>query len=1022
MEALIDWNLSSELYDREEQRKLLTAAYRRRRKAGSKPELILLTGRSGVGKTALAKSMKTWVEDDWGFFLAGKFDQIQTPHAPFIAAVEEFVKQACLRGDVVVEPIRKAVLQAVAPDMDILLEAIPGLSELMDGTQSKDINCHEKLPSGPSFEVGVGTERHAYFASAFCRFLRAISSRDRNLVILLDDLQWADPSSLEILSSLLNPLLLDTMEGLMIIATCRDNEVSCHDNLSVLLRKIEDMGTVITEIQVQNLSVNALSEMVSSVLDLRVSECLPLAYIIHGQTGGNVFFAKQYIKTLLEENILAKDPSTGKWIWDEAALLLTLPSATDGQLDELVIQLLARKMKELLVPTDVMEVMKVAACLGTNISRDVLCHASAFTPAQVSLALDLAKNKGFVTYDSEKGTGHWGHDKHREACYSLILPEEKAGYHLEIGRSLRKQWPTETVKSNVILIVDQIKCGLAHVESIDEGERDDCARLFLRACREASKASAFGTALSYAELGIELLNPRPWRDQYGLSLDLHSTGAELAYCTGKHDMLNVWTKVVVANARSVTDKTRVLMTQIVACGSLGKIREGLDLTLDVLGMLDEPFPRRFGRIRVLLELYMTKRALRNKTEEDILALPQLTDPRVLASMQIIYLMFSLLAMRNLDESGLPALKLVNLTLKYGLSPIAAIAFVMYSVTLVRLGEVDDAARFGNLAITLSQKYPSNQLEAKVRYLFWVSIQTVASPWRCMLGPIMDCHQLALRNGDTEIAMVSVAFHNLFRIFFGDPFDEVVTALVKIERLCVAYGQLKVLTVTSCALQFCKNMQGCARDALKLTGDSFNEEEKLAQLKAENVKTIASIILHLKFMLATLLNDYDAADRLYRTNKGGFKDFLIPFFTTYHTFLRGLVSLDLSRVSSGRARSSKIAEAERIVKRLNSLMIHCPNNVVNKLHLLKAEQEFCHGRYSTALLYYDKSIIYAEREGFSLEHALACEKAGIMLQAAGRWIDANNYLTKALHLYRSCGAQLKADRIDMLINTKHSLPV
>ena len=659
----IDWDLSFELYDRDDQVKALQAAYRRRRSSiKQKPELVLITGASGTGKSALAKSIRTRVEDDWGFFISGKFDaDIQKPHAPFVAAVEEFTKQVQLRGEHVVKEVRDSIKEAVGSELFILLEAIPRLTEILKKEKDEDLSSteDESISDDGSFHVGLTSDKPTRFLSVFCRFMRAICGPDRPLVLLLDDLQWVDPSSLDILAALLDPSR-DQMDGLTIIGTCRGNEVGKFDELSVMLRKIEANDAVITEIQVTNLTIDAMATMIANALELSTADARPLAEIVHSQTAGNAFFAKQYVRSLLEEGILYK--GTLRWTWDETALILALPS---GPNDLIMIQHLARKLQQM--PSDVVETVKVISCMGTRFTTSVLFHACTIAQTQVQFALEEASNSGFIVYDVNTGAGQFTHDKFREAASSLIPVAEKTNYHLMIARNLRRQLPVALVLSNIVLICDQIRFGLDLVS--DAEERDDFARLFLRASREAAKRSAFVSALDYVEFGIGLLERRHWRDQYNLSLDLFSTATELAYCNGIHERVELLSAEVINNATGLGDRTRAVMTQVTSFGAQGETKKGIAMCVNTLHELGESFPLNGGKVRVAVEFYKLRGAIGNKTEEDILSLPEVQDARVMAAMQITYLLFPLLALSDLDLSPLPAFRVVQLSLKHGLNEI-----------------------------------------------------------------------------------------------------------------------------------------------------------------------------------------------------------------------------------------------------------------------------------------------------------------------------------------------------------------
>ena len=231
-----------------------------------------------------------------------------------------------------------------------------------------------------------------------------------------------------------------------------------------------------------------------------------------------------------------------------------------------------------------------------------------------------------------------------------------------------------------------------------------------------------------------------------------------------------------------------------------------------------------------------------------------------------------------------------------------------------------------------------------------------------------------------MALAACTFHGVNKIYLGDPLSEVWKTVVQCRETSLAYSQLKVVILSSCALQLCQNLQGKSKDPLLLSGDYFNDAT-LKQLETRSLNTVVRVIAHLKFMLAACLNGNVYADFLFRENKASFLDSMFPLQAIYHSFFRGLVSAALARDSVGRPRRRFIADAKRKIEKLKKFLSYCPENVINKVYLIEAELEFGKGRYSTALLHYKKSISYAKKAEFIAEHGLACEKTGIMLQKA-----------------------------------------
>ncbi|CAB9510465.1 multi-sensor signal transduction multi-kinase [Seminavis robusta] len=1037
------------LYDREDQSQELADAYQRCCSCDGTSELVLVTGASGTGKSALARSIHSLVQADGGFLIQGKFeDHGGRSHGPFLDAVEDFVVQLVAQStcskregkeeggeeDSIRTKLGRAIQEVVGSELFVLQKAIPTLNQIWDehtnGTMDSREQQEQQVPtnssetalagvhvahegsfsskhlSGPrrldrttsvtTFDVGVADDNPARFVAVFCRLIQAMASCDIPIVILLDDLQWADPPSLEILKSLLEES--DPRQPLMLLGTCRGNEVHIHDGLAVMLRQLEATNTAITDIQVQNVSEVATAHMMADLLShhhrhhhpsddddsTTRHQFMPLAQVVNSTTQGNVFFVRQYVQTLLDERVLFKDVETQQWTWDEAALVLHMPDYSDHSDDEsarsnttgngkLIIQLLARKLLKL--PEHVIETMKTAACLGSTFQETILFHANTIPASLLVQALHVVSKEGFISHNVHIGMGQFKHDKFREAALSLIPDDEqqqRAQYYLAVGRNLRKQLSVAMVKANCILIVNQLKHGLDFV--MDPDERDDFARLFLRASKESAKTSAFVAASQYTDYGIGLLSHRHWRDQYNLSLELFTAGTELAYCIGDMGKLETLVEQVRQNARSIGDKTRVLATQIMAYCGKGEPTSGLNLCYDTLQELKEPSPRYTGEVGVIIELVRVRIAMGNKTEEDILALPVLEDPRIIAALKLLYIMFNLLESAGWKAAPCPIFRLVRLTLKHGLSPLAGLGFVFYGVSLIKLGYIEDGYRAGELASKILERFPSKQLEGHVKWLCYGVIKASKYSYRQVLEPWGRYGTVSMETGHTEMAVASITIKGCLQLFMGDPIPDIAKVLARYVNMCRKCGQNKVGSLGECILQTCHNLQGLAQDPLTLTGDIIDERETIEQLIAEDLGGVLIILLSCK----------------------------------------GLSAAALARDSSGWARRKKIAEARRQAKKLEKLLMHNPETAANKKILIDAELDYTEGRYFSALLKYDRSIAYAEREGFVSDQAIAFEKAGRMLLQTGQNVKAMEYLEQARLLYLSWGAQVKVNDIERLI--------
>lgn len=278
----LDWrSVASKLYEREHHVGELMDAFKRSRQ-DNQAELVLITGKSGAGKSELAKSIEGHVTEEGGFFLWGKHEQFRRKtkaYAAFFAAFHQFARLLETKGDLKNE-VSSRVHASVGSEVGILLEAMPLLAKFLRADQPTESSA---------IQSGKGSEKSKKrFVVAFRRFVRALLDPQHPIVLHLDDIQWADLGSLDLLHSLASPEF-GKRQGLMIVATCRGNEVSLDDPLSVHFRELEQKGTTITTIEVENLKVETITQMIVDA-GMPVEQAELLGEIVHTQTKGNAFF------------------------------------------------------------------------------------------------------------------------------------------------------------------------------------------------------------------------------------------------------------------------------------------------------------------------------------------------------------------------------------------------------------------------------------------------------------------------------------------------------------------------------------------------------------------------------------------------------------------------------------------------------------------------------------------------------------------------------------------------------------
>lgn len=659
----------------------------RRLKERTKPEFVLISGPSGSGKTHLAKTLQHTVQEDGGMFLLGKFDQLQRPepYRAFVTAFTEFATIIDHEGQEKLSTLQRSILEAVGAGAGALTDMIPALERVIG-------------PQDRTSALKNGAEAMTHFVLVFRMFVRAVCSLDNPLVFVLDDMQWADPCSLDLLVSLVTDM---DSKGVLFVGTCDEN-VAMDSLLSSMLRRLEDERVVqITNVVANNLSNEEVKEIIEDAF-FRMPKvmCTDLADVIYKQTEGNICYIIEFFRWLLEEKLLLFNQDRIRWEWE----LHEISSIKHNSVGDFMVD----KLEQL--PDNVKELLKIASCLGSFVNENLLSLVVDF---DLTSALEVSMERGKLVFDRRHRTYAFTHDVAQKAAYALIKEEDRSRFHLSIGRRLWQRLGEREINQHVFTIVSQYCFSGNLIE--DKDEKVAIAGLCLQAGRKAAKASTFRTACIYLNFGIKLLGATSWKDHYNLALDLHNAAAEMELCIANFDRMGDLLDAVVLNVRNSRDKQQAAATRIYALGVRDQQQEGLQEGKKVLRELGERFPNRCLKVRLLAEMIKIKHLLRGKSDTMLMRLPAMEDADMLAAVQILDLMFLSSLITQPKFFPFVALKMMKITLKYGSSAWSATACSSYGMICCAFGDYEQGFRFGRLALAYLEKFQCREFLPRVYF-------------------------------------------------------------------------------------------------------------------------------------------------------------------------------------------------------------------------------------------------------------------------------------------------------------------
>ncbi|MGG6239412.1 AAA family ATPase [Nodosilinea sp. AN01ver1] len=479
----------------------------------SKLEIMLVSGPAGVGKSALVQELYKAITARRGYFIAGKFDQLQrnAPYSAIADALRNLVQHLLGEPDQQVQKWRSQLLAGLGSNGQLIIDVIPEV-ELIIGKQSL------------APEVGP-TEAQNRFNQVFQQFIRVFCSDGHPLVVFLDDLQWIDSATIQLIELM---RLDEQTQSLFLIGAYRNNEVSPTHPLALMLERLRTQGTILQEIILEPLTLMPLTQLIAETIHQDVNTAHTLTELVRHKTEGNPFFVGEFLQFLYSENLLSFDADDLNWQWSLAQI--QAHNVTNN-----VVELLLIKLKKL--PEVTQQLLQLAACIGAEFDLETLAIACERSPKTVFQDLLIAIQSGFIQPVSELSEDllvqdyKFLHDRVQQAAYALIDGLQKQIAHLQIGRNLFKKMLSERLSERLFEIVDHLNHGIELVT--DQTERDEIAQLNLRAAQKAKGAIAYSVAQTYLTSARSWLPTSSWQTNYDLTLSIYLETTEVAYLCGE---------------------------------------------------------------------------------------------------------------------------------------------------------------------------------------------------------------------------------------------------------------------------------------------------------------------------------------------------------------------------------------------------------------------------------------------------------------------------------------------------------
>ncbi|KAL3937345.1 MAG: hypothetical protein SGBAC_007536 [Bacillariaceae sp.] len=955
-------------------------------------ELVFIQGYSGIGKSVLARTIEQETGTPSAVYVEGKFEFTSTDE-PYSGISQAFGK-LCNKFQDCPSDLRDEILKSINESMGeeavMLMGMIPEICTFLDFEEV----AHSTLVHGSP--AGREHERWKY---AFRTFTRILGSHFAPIIIMLDDLQWADVSSLDIMDYLISDV--QNPHPLMIIGCYRSNEV---DENTILYNRIQTLqgkhkkGILrLTNMKLENCSIDSVNKIIMTMMEIEdETQTRGLAEVCFQRTLGNPFFLIEFMRMLQTEKLVEFNVLLTKWIWDVEKIQNATMSAAN------VVDLLKCRMAKL--STDEQLLLQFAACLGSSFSVPSLKHIwSEHACVQLIHSTgdvdDMLKmiQRGKLVEPCGLDELRWVHDKIQEAALSLsdlVTPAFQCGLGMFLYHGLEK----EQLEQQLFDVTDLVNKG-------NPGGRLDVAVLNLRAAKKARKLAALSSAAKYIEHGIHHLHDDKWTSRRVLALQLYSIGAEMQYALGNISKAEEYIGIILDREEFKPMETlpvQKMKAQILATAHL-RWSEACDFGLVILKDLGCSFiwNRSMIPVQMLLEIRSLAKRVKKLSVEDVKSMDFMQNKKQTAVIDILKLMKHLTYSANdLPLCFLCVCKVIEMTLNHGISLGSADCFATFGGVLMFLYKDHAAAsHVCDLAFAF-QKRSGRRYIADTMHSTWAFVRVHMKPFHEGLNLTMEGYTQGLRDGDPlDSTNCLINRFVLLPYMMGRSLDTIINEFQKIAPQLEESGITNNILTLKVWWQMMLNLRLPPNAASKkLEGEEFRQSEETA----ESYMYVGNVNLAIGELLLFFGDHEERAKRLHGEEEGKTYSELVQGYPPHviETFHRGITWYAMARKTGKRKYKSRTTKVKKEIAKWAA-----------KGNPNAKDYDMLNKKYDKADGFYKQAIVRVCQIGH-LSHAVLYNErfAEYRLEVHGDRNDYEYHMGEAMRYYTEWGSIGNADQL------------
>lgn len=998
------FQIPQKLYGRErEVETLLTAFERVSRGVG---EIMLVTGSSGMGKSSLVREVHKPIVHKGGYFISGKFDQlkIDIPYSSLIQALQELLRQILTESEERVVAWKESLLEALGQNGQVVVDVIPEVALIIGKQQPAPLLTPE--------------ENRNRFNLVFQKFIRLFCRRDHPLVIFLDDLQWVDSATLNLVKMIMTDAEL---KYILVIGAYRDNEVDGTHPLTPALHEMQDTGATINRIKLKPLNKAQITHLLGDTLRCNPNKTTPLAELCQLKTDGNPYFLNQFLHSLYEVKLFEFDYAGGVWSWD-------LNTIQKREMTNNVVDLMVGKIRQLAKKSQ--ETLRLAACIGNTFDLKILAVVNGKSVTATTTDLRESLLAGLLLPESEAEFRFWqlqtipetdrvqlaipqfkfSHDRVQQASYSMIDETEKKQIHLTIGRLLLDNLDETTREEKLFEITGHLNQGLELIT--DEYEKIRLAELNLASAKKAKQATAYIGAHAYLVTGIQCLPPDMWEATYDLTFALHKELATIEYLNSNFDYSETLIKQILEKAKSNLEKAEIYNLLIIQYTMKAEYKAAIQAGREALRLLNIDLPEDNFQQALDNELAEAKAKLADRPIASLIEQPEMTAPDKKIAIRLLMNIDPPAYIFDTSLYPIIVAKMANLSLQYGPAPESAKGFSTYGIVCgSMLGDYRAGHEFGKLALQLSERFnkPAEKCKACLILANWLA------PWVTSLEDSIALidrgYEAGLHSGELQFAGYNLTYKMYTQFYLGYTIENItgeisdfLTFTGKTKNQWAIDG-MQALQLTM------ESLTGTTTGTASSNGEVADENQFLERCREHNGLAWICAWHILQSQTCLLFGRFDEAIR-HASEAEKLKPYIFGhFLTAEHNFYQSLaLAAQCLTVSESEKKQYK-KQIEANQQQMKKWADACPENFLHKYLLVEAESQRLANNVEAAIDLYDGAIQSAGKYGFVQNEAIANELAARFWLARNKANYAEIHIIQARHGYQSWGAIAKVNDLE-----------